>query len=70
MRPHTKGIPMTVPVPLTIEQHDRILQLVYLMDLDPDEDFEMVAQSVICDSLDRRIEAATALQARRGLRYG
>lgn len=59
---------LTVPVTLTPEQYDRIHQLVELMDLDPDEDFAMVAQSVICDSLDRRIEAAVALQGRRGLR--
>lgn len=67
LRKHN-GMPVTVT--LTTEQHDRILQLIYMMDLDPDEDFQMVAQSVICDSLDRRIEAATALQAGRGLRYG
>ena len=67
LRIRKEALGLTVPVTLTPEQYDRIHQLVELMDLDPDEDFVMVAQSVICDSLDRRIEAATELQARRGL---
>lgn len=60
----------TVSVRLTAEQHNRILELVYLMDLDPDEDFEMVAQGVIMDSLDRRIESSLAAQGRRGFWRG
>ena len=57
-----------VPVQLTDEQYARIVELIYLMDLDPEKDFIHVAQRVVCDSLDRRIEAAICAQGRRGFR--
>lgn len=47
----------TVSVQLTAQQYDRILELVMLMGLDPDKDFAEVANRVICDSLDLRIES-------------
>lgn len=54
----------TVDVPLTAYQHDRILELVWLLGLDPDRDFSAVARRVITESLDRRLDAA--IQARGG----
>ena len=45
-----------VNVQLTALQYDRILQLVIMMGLDPDKDFNRIAQQVICESLDLRIE--------------
>lgn len=57
----------TVEVPLTAAQYDRILELVWLLELDPDRDFVDVARRVILDSLDRRLESA--LYASGGRRY-
>jgi len=56
----------SVTVQLTAEQYDRILALVWLLELDPDKDFTAVAQQVICDSLDRRLEAAILTHGGRG----
>lgn len=53
-----------VTVQLTAEQYDRILELVMLMGLDPDKDFTMVAQHVICDSLDLRIANRISAEGR------
>lgn len=50
----------TVSVQLTALQYDRILQLVMMMGLDPDKDFNRIAQQVICESLDLRIESNLA----------
>lgn len=57
-----------VPVLLTDEQYARIMELACLMELDPEKEFITLAQRVVCDSLDRRIEAAICAQERRGLR--
>ena len=57
----------TVEIPLTAAQHDRILELVWLLELDPDRDFAAVARRVILDSLDRRLE--NAIQAKGGGRH-
>lgn len=54
----------TVSVQLTAQQYDRILQLVMLMGLDPDADFARVAQQVICDSLDMRIDSRIEAEGR------
>ncbi len=54
----------TVSVQLSAQQYDRILQLVMMMGLDPDEDFSMVAQHVICDSLDLRINSRIEAEGR------
>lgn len=57
----------TVDVQLTAQQHDKILELCWLMDLDPDQHFAELARRVILDSLDRRLESA--LHASGGKRY-
>ena len=51
---------MSVEYQLTAEQYDRILQLTLLMGLDPDKDLKDVAQQVIRESLDLRIESCLA----------
>ena len=51
---------MSVEVQLTARQYDRILQLVQMMGLDPDNDFRRIAQQVICDSLDLRLDSYVA----------
>lgn len=54
----------TVSVRLSAQQYDRILQLVLLMGLDPDADFARVAQQVICESLDLRIDSTIEAEGR------
>ncbi len=51
---------MSVDYQLTAEQYDRILRLTLLMGLDPDRDLKEVAQRVIRESLDLRIENCLA----------
>lgn len=55
---------MSVDYQLTAEQYDRILRLTLLMGLDPDKDFARVAQQVICDSLDLRIDSQIEAEGR------
>lgn len=65
-RERTTGLAplFTVSVQLSAQQYDRILQLVMLMGLDPDKDFARVAQQVICDSLDLRIDSQIEAEGR------
>lgn len=65
-RERTTGLAplFTVSVQLSAQQYDRILQLVMMMGLDPDKDFARVAQQVICDSLDLRIDSQIEAEGR------
>lgn len=57
--------PTTVSVELTEQQVERLVSLTYDMGFDPDEDFSMVAASLLLDGLNRRIDERLAALGKR-----